>query len=116
MSSRAGLYINCINRFKPFIHQLLVHVLIAGRMVDVLRCFVVISVLVGVRHASGTSKCPDLLPVPSDSSPAVLVGTARDVLPADKDGEYGVVLLLQQVINGQDVMKNILTTQDDLQR
>ena len=72
--------------------------------------------LIGVRHASSTSKCPDLLPVPSDSAPALLVGTARDILPADKDGEYGVVLLLQQVINGQDVMKNILSTPEELQR
>lgn len=69
---------------------------------------------IGVRHASGTSKCPDLLPVPSDSSPALLVGTAEDVLPSDKYGEYGVFLSLQQVISGQGVMENILSTKDDL--
>lgn len=97
------------------LHRLLV-VVLAGRMVDVFRYCVVIFVLIGVRQANVTSKCPHLLPVPSDTSPALLVGTAEDVLPADKDGEYGVVLLLQQVINGQDVMENILSTQDDIQR
>ena len=72
--------------------------------------------LIGVKHASVTSKCPDLLPVPSDSAPALLVGTAEDILPADKDGVYGVVLSLQQVTSGQGAMENILSTKDYLQR
>ena len=71
---------------------------------------------VSVSHASITSKCPDLLPAPSDSSPAILVGTVQDTLAADKDGKYGVVLLLQHVIVGEDVMEEILSSEGDPQR
>jgi len=89
----------------------------ASKMVDVLRRYVLVLLAVsGVSHASITSKCRELLLVPSDSAPAVVIGTAQEVLADDKDGRYGVVISLQQVISGQDVMKDILSFQGDLQR
>ena len=69
-----------------------------------------------VSHASITSKCPELLSAPSDSSPASIVGVVQDTLAADEDGKYGVVLSLQHVITGQDVMKDISSSQHDPQR
>ena len=84
-------------------------------MLDLLRCCVVVLLAIGVSYASITSKCPQLLPVPSDSSPALLMGTVEVVLTADEDGKYGVVLLLQQIISGQDAMINVLSSQRGLQ-
>ena len=85
-------------------------------MADMLRCYITILLAVSVSHASVTSKCPDLLLAPSDSSPALLVGTVQDKLVADKDGKYGVVLLLQHVTIGEDVMEEYLSSQDHPQR
>ena len=84
-------------------------------MVDILTCYVIL-LAVTISHARVASKCPDLLLAPSDSSTAVLVGTVQDKLSADKDGEYGVVLLLQHVIIGEDVMEEYFSSQDDPQR
>ena len=70
----------------------------------------------GISHASISSKCPELMSVPSDSSSALLLGMVQDVTAPDKNGEYGVVLLLQHIIRGQDVMEDILSSKDDPQR
>ena len=84
-------------------------------MIGILRCYVMLLTL-AVSHARVTSKCPDLLLAPSDSSPAVLVGIVQDKLAADKGGKYGVVLSLQHVIIGEDVIEEFLSSQDDPQR
>lgn len=84
-------------------------------MIDILRCYVIL-LAITVSHARVTSKCPDLLLAPSDSSPAILVGIVQDKLAVDKSGKYGVVLLLQHVIIGEDVMEEFLSSQDDPKR
>lgn len=78
----------------------------------VLSCCYIILLVIGISQAIISSKCPELQPIPSATSPALLVGIVQDVVTSDKHGEYGVVLLLQHVIRGEDVMKDTLSQND----
>lgn len=84
-------------------------------MANPLRFYILI-LIVSIASASISSKCPELLEVPSDSSSALLVGMVQDVLATDKDGNYAVALLLEQIIKGHDVMKDVLSSQSDRHR
>ena len=84
-------------------------------MTDMLRCcvFSILLAAAGVSHARIASKCPDLVLAPSYSAPAVLVGVVQDILAADKEGNYGVVLSLQYVVTGEAVMEKAMSSQEE---
>ena len=84
-----------------------------------IKCCVVSILLAaaGVSHASIISKCPDLVLAPSYSAPAVLVGEVQDILAADKEGNYGIVLSLQHVVYAEEaVMEKFLSFQEEPQK
>ena len=83
-----------------------------------IRCCVlsILLAVAGVSQAYITSKCPYLVLAPSYSAPAVLVGVVQDILAADKEGNYGIVLSIQYVVAGEAVMETVLSSQEEPQK
>ena len=61
-----------------------------------------------VNIAVNPSKCPELLNVPSDTSPVIFAGIVQDVTAPDDSGNYGAVLTVEQVLLGEDILQDHL--------
>jgi len=63
--------------------------------------------------AATPSKCPELLNVPSDTASATFAGVVQDLLAPEENGNYEAVLIVEEILLGEDAIKDYLSKYSD---
>ena len=80
-------------------------------------CLFVVLTIAGLAvestYAAIPNKCPELLNVPSDTASAIFAGVVQDLLAPEENGNYKAMLIVEEILLGEDAMKDYLSKYSD---